>query len=266
MPNSVRLAFAIPALLLASTPACPAPLAWQIGEGAHPTLGSIRFASPTTPITTPVGNATVSSRAYVSCERASGKIAIELAHATAPDDPGGLQPKTLPVLTCHMRAAGSRPAQAELPSRWAISEIGDVMARGFLPRALRQCASIEVVQDVKLPRGWARDSARVRFAIDPYGKELDSIFVTCGETPASGPATAPPPPPRAEAPWKPARTVSGGRTNVRARPALNAPLVVQLHPGTPVSVQPAGGDWWRVRPSAGAKSGGYVREDRLVFK
>lgn len=242
MPNSVHFAIAILAY--------PVALAWQIGEGAHPTLGSIRFASPKTPITTPVGSATISSRAYVSCERSSGKIAIELAHATAPDDPGGLQPKTLPVLTCHMRAAGKRLSQAELPARWAISEIGDVLARGFLPAALRQCVSIDVVQDVKLPAGWARDSARVRFAIDPYGKELDSIFVTCG----------------AEAAWKPARTVSSGRTNVRARPTVKSPLVVRLHPGTPVLVQPAGGDWWRVRPAAGAKSGGYVREDRLVFK
>lgn len=267
MPNSVRVASAILALFLASIPAYPAPLAWQIGEGAHPTLGSIRFASPKTPVTTPVGSATISSRAYVSCERASGKIAIELAHATAPDDPGGLQPKTLPILTCHMRAAGNRLVQAELPSRWAISMIGDVLARGFLPPALRQCVSIEVVQDVKLPSGWARDSARVRFAIDPYGKELDSIFVTCGEASASAPAAAPsPPPPRAEAAWKSARTVAGGRTNVRARPAVNSPLVVQLHPGTPILVQPASGDWWRVRPSAGAKSGGYVREDRFVFK
>lgn len=238
------------ALLPASLPAPAAPVEWRIGEGAHPTLGSIRFAAPATPITTPVGNAAVSSRAYVSCERASGKIAIELAHATAPDDPGGLQPKTLPVLTCHRRAAGNRLLQAELPSRWAISQIGDVLARGFAPAALRQCVSIGVVQDVKLPRGWARDSARVRFAIDPYGKELDSIFVTCG----------------AEAAWRAARTVARGRTNVRARPAVKAPLVVQLHPGTPVSVQPAGGDWWRVRPSAGVKAGGYVREDRLVFK
>ena len=250
-----RTRFAL-ALCLASLQCLAVPAEWQIGEGAHPRLGSIRFASPKTPFTTPVGSTTISSRAYVSCERASGKIAIEIAHATAPDDRGGLQPKTLPVLTCRMRAAGNGPAQAELPARWAISEIGDVLARGFLPPALRRCASIEVVQDVKLPRGWARDSAQVRFAIDPYGKELDSIFVTCGGAPA----------PRTEPAWKPARTVSSGRTNVRARPTVNAPLVVQLHPGTPVLVQPAGGDWWRVRPSAGAKAGGYVREDRLVFK
>lgn len=252
------------AACLAGMPAHPAPVAWQIGEGAHPTLGSIRFASPKIPITTPVGGAKISSRAYVSCVRSSGKIAIELAHATAPDDPDGLQPKTLPILLCNRRAAGGRLTQTELPARWAISDIGDVLARGFLPQSLRECASIRVVQDVALPRGWAQDSARVQFDIDPYGKELDSIFVTCGEASASSPTAVAPP--RAEAAWKPARTVSGGRTNVRARPAVNSPLVVQLHPGTPVMVQPAGGDWWRVRPAAGAKSGGYVREDRLVFK
>lgn len=263
MPNNGRLAFAILALFPGSLPAHSAPVAWQIGEGAHPTLGSIRFASPRTPVTTPVGSAKVSSRAYVSCERSSGKIAIELAHATAPDDPGGLQPKTLPVLTCHMRGAGDRLVQTDLPARWAISDIGDVLARGFLPRTLRRCASIGVVQDVKLPPGWARDSARVQLAIDPYVKELDSIFVTCGETPASAPATSPAP---AVAAWKSARAVSSGRTNVRARPAANSPLVVQLHPGTPVLAQPVGGDWWRVRPSSGAKFEGYIRGDRLVFK
>jgi hypothetical protein len=263
MPNSGCLAFAILALFPGSQPAHSAPVAWQIGEGAHPTLGSIRFASPKTPITTPVGSAKVSSRAYVSCERSSGKIAIELAHATAPDDPGGLQPKTLPVLTCHMRAAGNRLVRADLPARWAISDIGDVLARGFLPRTLRQCVSIEVVQEVKLPPGWARDSARVHLAIDPHGKELDSIFVTCGETPASAPAASPAP---AVAAWRSARAVSSGRTNVRARPTVNSPLVVQLHPGTPVLVQSAGGDWWHVRPSSGAKFEGYIRGDRLVFK
>lgn len=251
------------ALFLPSLGAHAAPVAWQIGEGAHPTLGSIRFASPKTPITTPVGSAKVSSRAFVSCERSSGKIAIELAHATAPDDPGGLQPKTLPVLMCNKRAAGNRLLQTELPARWAISDLGDVLARGFLPQILRQCVSIDVVQEVKLPAGWARDSARVQLAIDPYGKELDSIFATCGETPASVPATSPAP---VVAAWKSARATSNGRTNVRARPAVDSPLVVQLHPGTPVLVQSAGGGWWRVRPSSGARFEGYIRGDRLVFK
>ena len=206
-----------------------------------------------------MGSAKISSRAYVSCVRSSNRIAIELAHATAPDDPGGLQPKTLPILLCNKPAGTGR--QSELPARWAISEIGDVLARGLEPQSLRECASIHVVQDVALPRGWARDSARVQLDIDPYSKELDSIFVTCGEASA-----ARPPARDAPAAWKAARTIARGKTNVRARPAVNSPLAVQLHPGTPVLVQPAGGDWWRVRPSAGAKSGGYVREDRLVFK
>lgn len=278
MPSSRRIACFAVALSLGSPPALSAPVPWQIGEGAHPTLGSIRFASPKTPITTPVGSATVSSRAYVSCVRSNNRIAIELAHATAPNDPGGLQPRTLPILLCNRRAAGSsRLVQSELPARWAISDIGDVLARGFEARSLRECVSIHVAQDVALPKGWARDSARVAFDIDPYSRELDSIFVTCGETSAAGPAItvaaaspAPPPAPAlarsTDAPWKAARTIASGRTNVRARPAVDAALVVQLHPGEPVRVQPAGGDWWRARPSAGAKFEGYIRGDRLVFK
>lgn len=251
------------AACLAGMPAHPVPMAWQIGEGAHPTLGSIRFASPKTPITTPVGGAAVSSRAYVSCVRSNNRIAIELAHATAPDDPGGLQPKTLPILLCNRRAAGSnRLVQSELPARWAISDIGDVLARGFAPRSLRDCVSIHVAQDVALPKGWARESVRVAFDIDPYSRELDSIFVTCGETSASAPAAAP----AAAVAWKAARTIARGRTNVRARPAVDAALVAQLHPGESLLVQPAGGDWWRARPTAGAKFEGYIRSDRLVFK
>ena len=46
-----------------------------------------------------------------------------------------------------------------------------------------------VAQDVALPKGWARESVRVAFDIDPYSRELDSIFVTCGETSASAPWT-----------------------------------------------------------------------------
>lgn len=266
MPSPGRLACVVLALCLGSLPARSAALSWQVGEGAHPTLGSIRFASPKAPITTQVGGTSVSSRAYVSCVRSNNRIAIELAHATAPDDPGGLQPRTLPVLMCKRRAAGSRGlVQSELPARWAISDIGDVLARGFEPRSLRECASIRVAQDVALPRGWARDSARVEFDIDPHGRELDSIFVTCGEAPAAAPATATAPPP-AVAAWKPARAVSTGRSNVRARPAVDSPRIVQLHPGTPVMAQPAGGGWWRVRSSSGAKFEGYIRGDRLVFK
>lgn len=252
------------AACVAGMPAHPAPLAWQIGEGAHPTLGSIRFASTRTPIATPVGATTISSRAYVSCERSSNKIAIELAHAATPDDTGGLQPKTLPILTCSKRAAGNRLAQSELPARWAISDIGDVLARGFLPQALRQCVSIGVVQEVALPRGWARQSARVEFEIDPYGRELDSIFVTCGDASASGPST--PATPLPVAGWKTARTISGGKTNLRARPSTASAVVAQLPAATTVLVQQAGGDWWRVRSAGRAKFDGYIREDRLVFR
>lgn len=264
MPNRGCLCLAL-ALSLGGGPAHAAAVAWQVGEGAHPTLGSIRFASPKAPILTPVGSASVSSRAYVSCVRSNNRIAIELAHATAPNDPGGLQPRTMPILTCQRRAPGSdRLVQSELPARWAISDIGDVLARGFEPRSLRECASIRVTQDVALPKGWARGSARVELDIDLHSRELDSILVTCGESPAPAPAPAAAAAPAAA--WKAARTTSSGRTNVRARPSVDAALVARLHPGQPLLVQPAGGGWWRARPTAGSGFEGFVRADRLVFR
>lgn len=259
------------ALSLATIPAHPAEvaalgkqraagsrLAWEVRDTVHPVLGPIRVAFPKSPIATPVGNANVSSRVYVSCERSSKKMAIELAHATAPDDPGGLQPRTMPRLVCNKPAAAGerRLVQEDLEARWAISDIGDVLARGLRPPALRECVSIGIVQEVVLPRGWAAESALVEFEIAPHGRALDGIFVTCGEVSAYAPA----------APWKAARVTSRGKTNVRARPSVDSAVVAQLAPGATVLVQQAGSDWWRAKPSAGARFEGYIRQDRLVFE
>lgn len=270
-------------------------LQWEIKEANHPLLGPIRFAYLKTPITTAVGSVKISSRAYVSCEKSSQKIAIELAHGATANDPNGLPPKTVPRLLCNKAfPANSKKSELdELSARWGINELGDVLARGLQPSLLRQCASISVEQDVALPVAPA--TARVKFEISPYGKELDSIFVTCGEVSAYGPAstasrTSAPPaataqPPAATAPaaaapaaaapsapvaetgWKTARTVSGGRTNVRASPSTSAALVVQLEAGAAVLVQKQGGDeWWRAKAAAGKAFEGYIREDRLIVK
>jgi hypothetical protein len=280
MPNSRCLWPFILALSLASMPASPADVAalgkqraagsrlsWEVRDTVHPVLGPIRVAFPKGSIATPVGNAKVSSRVYVSCERSSKKMAIELAHATAPDDPGGLQPRTMPRFLCNKPAAAGEKGlvQEDIEARWAISDIGDVLARGLRPPTLRECVSIGIVQEVVLPKGWAAESARVEFEIAPYGRELDRIFVTCGEVSAYAPA-APATARTTDAPWKTARTVSSGKTNVRARPALDSALVVQLAPGATVLVQKAGGEWWRAKASAGEAFEGYIRKDRLVFK
>jgi hypothetical protein len=264
-------------------------LEWQIGEAGHPTLGNIRFAYLKNAIETPAGSAKVYSRGYVSCQKDSRKLAIELTNMSAPDDPGGLQPATRPRLICSRPDAPGevKLVQEELPATWDVSEIGDAMARGFEASALRQCVSIGVVQDVVLPKGSAQKTARVIFEINPYNRELDSIFATCGETSAYAPAAAPPraaasgsatrapasAPAKSATPaadpgaaWQTARTISSGKTNVRAGPTLQSALVLQLHPGASVLVQRTGGEWWRAKSPSGAAFEGYIRQDRITFK
>ena len=285
-------------LFLASIPAHPedlvvsigkqraaaSPLQWDIRETTHPRLGLIRFAFLKIPIATPVGNAKVSSNVYVSCEKGARKIAIELANATAPDDPGGLQPKTMPRLVCNTLATPNDPrlVQDDVTARWEVSPIGDVLARGLSPFALRECVSIGIVQDVVLPKGWARPNAPVEFEIAPYARELDSIFATCGEitayAPAKPAAAAVPAAPSIASPalkaaestgvpWRQARTTSRGRTNVRAQPSLRSGVVIELDPGDIVLVQRTGTEWWRVKSRPGRPAfDGYIRQDRIVFR
>jgi hypothetical protein len=239
-------------------------LEWELRESNHPSLGPIRFAFLKSQIVTAVGRVKVFSKPYVSCEKESGKIAIELAHGMSPDDTQGLQPKTVPRLVCSGPGAGGQKklVQEELPARWSINELGDVLARGLSPSELRQCASILVEQDVSLPQ--APGTARVEFELTPYSRVMDAVFATCGEVTAWGPGTTPQ---RSDAAgWKTVRTIASGRTNVRARPSTDAPTILQLAPGAIVTVQLAEGDWWRARSSGGKSFDGYIRSDRLLLK
>jgi hypothetical protein len=80
------------------------------------------------------------------------------------------------------------------------------------------------------------------------------------------PATAPPATAPADAGgWREARTVPTGKTNVRAGPSLQTPIVTELFPGAVLMVQGTG-EWYRVRPSRGNAFEGYIRQDRLVIK
>jgi hypothetical protein len=282
------LRLALPALLLASLPAraedlvasigkqraAASALQWETREASHPKLGPIYFAFLKSPIATPVGNAKISSNVYVSCEKSTRKIAIELANATSRDDPGGLHPRIMPHLICNALAAPNDPKMVrdEVTARWDVSSIGDALARGLSPFALRECVSISIVQDIVLPNGWARASAPVEFEISPYGSELDAIFVACGETTAYAAATSPAPRPSlkvaesTELPWRQARTTSRGRTNVRAKPNLQSTVVIELDPGDVVLVQRTGTEWWRAKSRPGRPAfEGYIRQDRLVF-
>ena len=264
--------------------AAHSPLVWDVRDGTHPKLGPIRVAVPAASVVTPVGKERILSLVFFSCEKSRGRIAIELANAAESDARSGLYPKQMPRMFCNPRSTAPR---VELASTWFVSEIGDAMARGFAPSDLRRCASIDIAQDIALPRGWAADAQHIEIELIPYKRELESVLAACAvaqpvvqaERPKAPAASTPPPaavasPPKAapapaspkasprvpELPWKTARTAASGRTNVRARPSLDSPVVAHLEPGTIVQVQATDTDWWKVKPR------GYVRQDRLSFQ
>jgi hypothetical protein len=290
------LILALPAGLAAQAPA-PAPvpnspLLWDVREGRHPRMGPIVVAVPSSSVLTPVGKEKIASLVFFSCERSKGRIAIELANAPESDAKSGLFPKQMPRLFCNPRSSAPR---AELKATWFVSELGDALARDIAPSQLRRCASVDVEQELALPRGWGRETQRIDIELIPYKKELDSVLSACNEpapalaagpapTPTPAPVTAPPapspapvakpaPPPAvtpvpaatAVAPWRPARVIASGRTNVRAGPNLSSAVVVQLDPGALVLVQKTANEWWRAKPRSGAGFSGYIREDRLNF-
>ena len=289
------------AVVLGKQRAAALPLEWEVRDAGHPALGPIRFGVLKTPVVTPAGNARVYSRAYVSCQKGIGKLAIELTNTPTADDAGGLRPAKMPRLTCNRPERGrGELLREDLLANWEVSEIGDVLTRGFRPFPLRECVTITVEQEIQLPRGSVPPTASVTFDIAPYSRELDSVFVACGDAsayeaqppsrnaaaaskpaPPARTAQAPPARPAQAAPrvaeqraapapdkagWRNARAVTDGKTNVRARPTLQSPVVTQLHPGAVLLVQPAGPEWWRVRPSKGGAFEGYVRGDRLDIK
>jgi hypothetical protein len=294
-------------LAAAAQPAPPqqpvphSPLQWDLKSGDHPTMGPIQVAVPSDSMSTAVGKEKILSLVFFSCERSTGKIAIELANAPQSDAKAGLRPRQMPRLFCNPRSSAPR---VEIPARWVVSDVGDALARGLASSDLRRCASVDVVQDVALPHGWAAETQHIDIELIPYKKELDSVLATCSAGPsvqvaeapkpaAPEPAkptpappapakpapakpapavTEPPPkaatsrtPPSADGSWKTARTITGGRTNVRSGPGLDSPVVAHLDPGVLIFVQPAPGDWWKARARLGAGFIGYVRQDRLVF-
>ena len=251
----------------------------------HRLLGPIKYAVQRSAVTTTVRNEKILSLAFVSCQKASGKVAIELTNAPASDPAGGLRPTEMPRLVCSApgRSGDGSLVKRNLAARWEIGPLGDTLARGLSPSALRRCVSIDVLQRVTLPASSTRRSQRIAMEITPYDKALDSVFTACGEETAFAPVeqTAPAAPsmvrpgPSAEsgagarsagAPWKPARTTAKGRTNVRAAASLDSPIVIKLGPGTRILGRQASASWWKVKPRSGAGFSGFVRQDRLAFE
>jgi hypothetical protein len=281
-----------PVVSIGKQRAAAAAIEWDVRDVSHPLMGPIRTAVQRSAVATAVKSGKILSQAFVSCQKSSGKIAIELVNAPESDARSGLGPVDLPRLVCNSpRPQGDGVlVKSDLAASWEIGGLGDTLARGLSPAALRRCASIDVLQNVALPRGWPQESLRIAMEITPYARELDAVFAACGETTAfvpeptapvavERPAPAPPqakamePPPKgdlvarpAEVPWKPARAIAKGRTNVRRAASLDSGVVIQLDPGARILVQQTSAEWWKVKPRSGASFGGYVRRDRVAFE
>ena len=255
---------------------------WNVADIEHPLLGPIRFAVQKGAVTTAAGSEKIHSQVFVSCQKSSGKVAIELTNAPGSDLAGGMRPTEMPRLVCGSPGpkGDGKLAKRDLDAKWEISSLGDTLARGLSPSGLRRCVTIDVLQSVALPSGAPRKSQRIAMEITPYNRALDSVFVACGEAsafapgeqgaPAVPPVARPAPAPEggpaaaaAEAPWKPARTTAKGRTIVRASTSVDSAIVIKLDSRHRVLVRRTSAPWWEVKPRAGAGFRGYIREDRL---
>ncbi|MGZ5060465.1 MAG: SH3 domain-containing protein [Usitatibacter sp.] len=257
---------------------------WDVRDVTHPLLGPIKVAVQKRATITAARSGSIVSLAFVSCQKARGRIAIELANAPENDAKSGLGPTELPRLVCNApRSPGDGVVvKSDLEASWEIDTLGDSLARGLSPATLRRCASIDIVQNVAPPAGWRQASQRVAMELLPYGRALDAVFSACGETtayaaeeqpvPAMPQAKAAPPAARSDSrpasadEWKPARTIAKGRTNVRSAASVDSALVTHLEPGTRILVQRASSDWWKVRPRNGARFSGYIRGDRVELE
>jgi len=236
--------------------AASSPLKWEIRDAGHPALGEIRFAFLKTPIETQIGNAKIYSRAYFSCQKGTKKLAIELASATSPDDPKGLKPAVNPKLLCSrpMTSFDDKLVQEELLANWEVSEIGDALSRNFRAFPLRECVSIRVEQEVVLPPNWIQKTAKISFEIPPYARELDAVFMNCGEQSAyglgapavavapNGPAPSAPasPPVRMPPPSNPVVAAAPTPAPAHAPPPPLWPKAAEpVRPAAPVATAPA---------------------------
>jgi hypothetical protein len=261
-PRSIRTF-----LLMAAIGAVPSAHAidWEVRDVEHPVMGAIKVAVPTAGVVTPVNDLKIVSAAFVSCEKSTRRIAIELANSLESDPQGGLKPAETPRLVCNPEAVRGAPVRGnEIAVTWKTNELGDGLARDLDPAALSRCGALDIVQVISLPAAAATKTQRISMVLAPRGPGLAQVFDACG--PRATQAQAAPPPDTVVVPpgWRLARTVANGKTNVRSAPALDAPVSAQLPPNARILVQKATAPWWKVQPTKGSTFAGYIREDRFT--
>jgi len=238
---------------------------WDVRDVEHPVMGAIKVAVPTAGVVTPVNDLRIVSAAFVSCEKATGRIAIELANSLESNPQGGLMPAEPPRLVCNPEAVRGAPVRgSEIPVTWKTNELGDGLARDLDPAALSRCGALDIVQVISLPANAAVKSQRLSMVLMPSGPGLSQVFAACGPRPAAPAPSAQPNAPAIPAGWRLARTVANGKTNVRSAPSLDAPVSAQFPPNARILVQKATGPWWKVQPTKGSTFAGYIREDRFT--
>ena len=220
------------------TPLPNSPLGWEVREGNHPRLGPITVAVPGQSVVTPVGKEKILSLVFFSCEKIAGRIAIELANAAESDARSGLYPKQMPKLFCNPRSSAPR---TELPASWYVSEIGDALARGLVPSDLRRCASVEIQQDLALPRGWGPEVQHVEIELIPYKKELDAVLAACAVPQTHLRAEAPKAQaPKSDAPKAaPVQAATVGPPPAAPKPATSPPVAPKLATPAATPAKPA---------------------------
>lgn len=246
-----------PSATLGKQRAAASKLEWEVRDAGHPVLGNIRFAVMRQPVETVVGGQKIFSRAYLSCLKGTRVLAIELTNQIAPDDRKGLRQNKDPRLVCTRpdTPGSDKLVQEDLLANWDPNELGDMLSKGFRAFPLRECVSIHVVEEVALPAGWSQKSTRVEFDITPYTRQLDEVFVACGDVSAySSPAPAPAKPVAvaaapAPAPKTPPPSPPAAKQPVAVKPAPPAPLPA----ASTVPAPPEG--WLRARAlSTGGKT------------
>jgi hypothetical protein len=210
---------------------------WIVRDGPHPVLGPIKVAISVDAHTSYIGTAKIVSTVYLSCEKKTGRIAIELTNSRTIELGSGLKAKEPPRLSClGVAPPGGLPPHKDIAAKWEPNELGDMMARDLSPAMLRGCTSIEIVQNIALPPALGKDNEHFSIEVPPYARGPDAVFSACGEVSAyaSAPVVTPAEKPVAVAEAKPAPVVSAPKAAPVAAPVQATPPAA-----TPAPTQPA---------------------------